>query len=118
MGIDSPVEQVIWRNQSSSNFNPSEFRKQLARGSTLFSELRKSPDSNYKNELEEIINGIDSDDPVNIQFTSGTTGQPKGPRAHLTVQFGPVTGSKLLISKNLVQGTLIRRNTFTSWHFK
>ena len=79
MGSDSPVEQVIWRNQSSSNFNPSKFRKQLARGSTLFSEFRNSPDSNYKNELEKIINGIDSDDPVNIQFTSGTTGQPKGP---------------------------------------
>ena len=82
MGTDSPIEQVIWRNQPSSNFNPSEFCNQLARGSTLFSELRNPPDSNFKNKLEEIINKIDSDDPVNIQFTSGTTGQPKGPVAH------------------------------------
>ena len=81
MESDSPVEHVIWRNQPSSSFNQSEFRKQLARGSTIFSELRDSPDSNFKNELEEIINRIDSDDPVNIQFTSGTTGQPKGRRA-------------------------------------
>ena len=81
MGSGSPVEHVIWRNQPSSNFNQSEFRKQLARGSTLFSELRDSPDSNFKNKLEEIIDRIDSDDPVNIQFTSGTTGQPKGPGA-------------------------------------
>ena len=81
MGSDSPVEQVIWRNQPSSNFDPSEFRKQLARGSSLFSELRDAPDSNFKNKLEEIINRIDADDPVNIQFTSGTTGQPKGPGA-------------------------------------
>ena len=112
MGSDSPVEQVIWRNQSSSNFNPSKFHKQLARRSTLFSELRNSPDSNYKNELEEIINGIDSDDPVNIQFTSGTTGQPKGLRAHLTVHFGPVTGSKLLISNKCRP-----RSPFKAQHF-
>ena len=78
MGNSSPVEQVIWRNQPSNNFDQSEFGKKLERGSTLFSELRSSPDSNFKNDLEDIINGIDSDDPVNIQFTSGTTGQPKG----------------------------------------
>ena len=78
MGNACPVEAVIWRDQPSDNFNESIFAKQLVRGSTLFSELRNSPDSNFKNDLEEIINGIDSDDPVNIQFTSGTTGQPKG----------------------------------------
>ena len=78
MGNTSPVEQVIWRNQPSNNFDHSELGKKLERGSTLFSELRNSPDSNYKVDLEDIINGIDSDDPVNIQFTSGTTGQPKG----------------------------------------
>ena len=78
MGNTSPVEQVIWRNQPSNNFDHSELGKKLERVSTLFSELRNSPDSNYKVDLEVIINGIDSDDPVNIQFTSGTTGQPKG----------------------------------------
>ena len=40
--------------------------------------LNSTKDSSYLNEVENIIESLDSEDPVNVQFTSGTTGSPKG----------------------------------------
>jgi acyl-CoA synthetase (AMP-forming)/AMP-acid ligase II len=43
-----------------------------------FDNFREESDSNYVTEVEEIIHKTQMDDFVNIQFTSGTTGNPKG----------------------------------------
>ena len=34
--------------------------------------------------LAEAATGLSADDPINIQYTSGTTGFPKGPRSAIT----------------------------------
>ena len=43
-----------------------------------FDDLRDESDSTFAHKVEEIISKGQMDDPVNIQFTSGTTGRPKG----------------------------------------
>ena len=43
-----------------------------------FENFRDSADSYFQNKREEIISKAQCDDNVNIQFTSGTTGFPKG----------------------------------------
>jgi len=43
-----------------------------------FDTLREESDSNFSTKREEIIEKAQTDDAVNIQFTSGTTGHPKG----------------------------------------
>lgn len=49
-------------------------------GMILWSEMMKEVESN--NQMLDLLNQIENtlctDDPVNIQFTSGTTGYPKG----------------------------------------
>ena len=68
---DHPLEQVIWRADNSV----------LLDGSVRelhFDKFRAEPDTNYQSMVEDIIAKANTDDPVNIQFTSGTTGNPKG----------------------------------------
>ena len=43
-----------------------------------FENFRDSADSSFQNEREKIISNTQCDENVNIQFTSGTTGHPKG----------------------------------------
>jgi len=53
--------------------------KELAGVRTFsFDNFRSDQDSSHINEVENIIASLESEDPVNIQFTSGTTGSPKG----------------------------------------
>ncbi len=42
-----------------------------------YSDLRERTGQSDKSKLEAIAAGLDFDDPINIQFTSGTTGTPK-----------------------------------------
>lgn len=48
-----------------------------APGFHSFEELAGGTDSNALNKLNDISEKLDFDDPINIQFTSGTTGTPK-----------------------------------------
>lgn len=48
-----------------------------AGGFLSYSNLASRADDEQKARLEEISAGLDFDDPINIQFTSGTTGTPK-----------------------------------------
>ncbi|XP_066986608.1 medium-chain acyl-CoA ligase ACSF2, mitochondrial-like [Macrobrachium rosenbergii] len=50
--------------------------KQL-RGAHKFQDVCNAGDSNHMREIEELSHKIQFDEPCNIQFTSGTTGQPK-----------------------------------------
>ena len=43
-----------------------------------YENFRDSADSSFQNEREKIISNTQCDENVNIQFTSGTTGYPKG----------------------------------------
>ena len=47
-------------------------------GTSDWDELLRSADSVSAGELEERLAGLSPDDPINIQYTSGTTGYPKG----------------------------------------
>ena len=68
---DHPLEQVIWRADNSVTLDGSV--RELH-----FDKFRAEPDTNYQAMVEDIIAKANTDDPVNIQFTSGTTGNPKG----------------------------------------
>ena len=68
---DHPLEQVIWRADNSVNLDGSVRELQ-------FDKFRAEPDTNFQSLVEDIIAKANTDDPVNIQFTSGTTGNPKG----------------------------------------
>ena len=48
------------------------------RGAIHFDALASLGDSRQRTRLEEIASSLQPDDPINIQFTSGTTGSPKG----------------------------------------
>ena len=65
------LKQVIWRSKSKAKL-PKEIRI------SHFADYREAPESIYMNQMEDIIAKADTDDGVNIQFTSGTTGNPKG----------------------------------------
>lgn len=69
--LDHPLEQVIWRADNSVTLDGSV--RELH-----FDKFRAEPDTNYQAMVEDIIAKANTDDPVNIQFTSGTTGNPKG----------------------------------------
>ncbi len=47
-------------------------------GWRLFDEIETCPTSGHMDDLAEISRSLDCRDPINIQFTSGTTGLPKG----------------------------------------
>jgi fatty-acyl-CoA synthase len=44
----------------------------------LFSDLRRLAGPGHRNRLKQIAAALDPDDAINIQYTSGTTGLPKG----------------------------------------
>jgi len=48
-----------------------------APGFTIWSELLEASNNISQQQLDEITASLDMDDPINIQFTSGTTGFPK-----------------------------------------
>ncbi|XP_077979836.1 medium-chain acyl-CoA ligase ACSF2, mitochondrial-like [Glandiceps talaboti] len=47
-------------------------------GVYMFDDVMEAPSKEHFNEVEEIQDNLNFDDPINIQFTSGTTGNPKG----------------------------------------
>lgn len=47
-------------------------------GMLRFADINDAGTPDLKSRLPEIARGLDPDDPINIQFTSGTTGMPKG----------------------------------------
>ena len=64
------LEFVAFRG---ADFEPLEGVKSFS-----FENFRDSADSSFQNEREKIISNTQCDENVNIQFTSGTTGHPKG----------------------------------------
>ena len=69
--LDNPLEQVIWRSENSVTLNDRVRENN-------FNKFRVEADTNFQSMIESVIAKADTDDPVNIQFTSGTTGNPKG----------------------------------------
>ena len=69
-GSDLKLEFVAYRGDNFTQLN----------GIRTFSfdNLYDGGDTNFVTQVEEIISKAQMDDPVNIQFTSGTTGLPKG----------------------------------------
>jgi len=77
---------------SAQTFLSSDYRKMIAEvtplvpdlerilflGSDAWDELLAQAEKVSQETLEEIAAGLDPDDPINIQYTSGTTGFPKG----------------------------------------
>jgi fatty-acyl-CoA synthase len=53
-------------------------RGQALPGALSWSELLARADSMPKNRLDEVASGLSPHDAINIQYTSGTTGSPKG----------------------------------------
>ncbi len=47
-------------------------------GPLSFAALLKDPTPEHRDALAQVQDGLRPDDPINIQFTSGTTGSPKG----------------------------------------
>ncbi|XP_034960268.1 medium-chain acyl-CoA ligase ACSF2, mitochondrial isoform X2 [Zootoca vivipara] len=47
-------------------------------GAFSMNDVMQAGDSSHKKQLEEIQKTLDCKEPINIQFTSGTTGSPKG----------------------------------------
>ncbi|XP_053564812.1 medium-chain acyl-CoA ligase ACSF2, mitochondrial [Bombina bombina] len=47
-------------------------------GCFLFQDVMEAGSSNFKQQLHDLQKTLSCDDPINIQFTSGTTGNPKG----------------------------------------
>ena len=69
----TPLEHVIWRNQPNV-----ELGGRLGVNEHIFAPFRDEADSGNVQQMESRIAGAQPDDGVNIQFTSGTTGLPKG----------------------------------------
>lgn len=71
--IDTP--EGVDHTQTDHNINQSEkFSTLVARGN----ELAQNPGAKMAERLTVIAGELDADDPVNLQYTSGTTGFPKG----------------------------------------
>uniref|UniRef100_A0ABM5FMT7 Medium-chain acyl-CoA ligase ACSF2, mitochondrial n=1 Tax=Pogona vitticeps TaxID=103695 RepID=A0ABM5FMT7_9SAUR len=47
-------------------------------GTFSVDDLMQAGESSHKNQLQDIRKTLDNQEPINIQFTSGTTGSPKG----------------------------------------
>jgi len=47
-------------------------------GAIMFQELMQTGGAKERRQLQKLQRELQSDDPINIQFTSGTTGNPKG----------------------------------------
>ncbi|XP_060108451.1 medium-chain acyl-CoA ligase ACSF2, mitochondrial [Heteronotia binoei] len=66
-------------------------------GSFQMADVMQAGDSSHKKQLQDIRKTLDCQEPINIQFTSGTTGSPKG----ATLSHHNIVNNANLIGKRL-----------------
>ncbi|XP_068119971.1 LOW QUALITY PROTEIN: medium-chain acyl-CoA ligase ACSF2, mitochondrial-like [Hyperolius riggenbachi] len=66
-------------------------------GAFLFQEVMEAGDSQHVKQLHDLQRSVSCDDPINIQFTSGTTGRPKG----ATLSHHNVVNNAALVGRRL-----------------
>jgi len=75
MSEETPLEHVIFLNEEYKNMD---WTNKDGVTVNQFSSLLSQADSSFLTEMEQRISIQDADEACNIQFTSGTTGNPKG----------------------------------------